>query len=157
MDNLHKLFLYDPDSGKCIRRVGRGNRAPIGEEISRKTKNGYLIVQVDRKNYLVHRLAWFLMTGEWPKEIDHINGVKTDNSWKNLREATRSMNMQNYRQAKRNNRSGFLGVRETDDMTFQARIHRDGVTLCLGTYSTAQEAYDTYVSAKRKIHPAGTL
>ena len=32
------------------------------------------------------------MTGEWPKEIDHINRIKDDNRFCNLRITTRSLN-----------------------------------------------------------------
>lgn len=36
------------------------------------------------------------MTGEWPKDqIDHINRIKDDDRWENLREATQSQNSYN--------------------------------------------------------------
>ena len=57
-----------------------------------------------------HRLAWFYMTGEWPKNhIDHVNGLEGDNRWCNLREATNSENMLN-RKMNKNNKTGVKGV-----------------------------------------------
>lgn len=36
------------------------------------------------------------MTGEWPKnQIDHINRIRDDDRWENLREATQSQNSYN--------------------------------------------------------------
>jgi hypothetical protein len=54
-----------------------------------------------------HRIIWALMTGEWPKEIDHINGNGWDNRWKNLRNGTHVENLQNRTEF---NKSGFRGV-----------------------------------------------
>lgn len=50
------------------------------------------------------------MTGKWPAwEVDHINGIKTDNRWPNLREATGSQNQGNRKLTKAN-KTGFKGV-----------------------------------------------
>jgi hypothetical protein len=43
------------------------------------------------------------MTGEWPKDqIDHINRIKDDDRWENLREATQSQNSFNREWAEAN-------------------------------------------------------
>ena len=60
---------------------------------------------------MVHRIIWKLQTskdpGKW--EIDHVNGIKDDNRWKNLRLATHDHNNQNTK-VQKNNSSGFKGV-----------------------------------------------
>ena len=53
---------------------------------------GYRRVMYMGKEVLAHRLAWFLKTGDWPKDkIDHINGIKGDNRWTNLRDVSQSV------------------------------------------------------------------
>lgn len=80
---------YNPYSGYFTRRK---NGKPVGSDHG----NGYLTVYVLGKHYYAHRLAWLYVTGEWPKDdIDHIDGNRINNSWGNLREATRSQNLIN--------------------------------------------------------------
>jgi len=86
--------------GKIIGCLAGGSR-PGGE---------YLRVKFCGKQVYVHRLAFFLMTGEWPKShVDHINGIKTDNRWCNLRLATMSQNKANEG-IRESNSSGWKGV-----------------------------------------------
>lgn len=67
------------------------------------------MLKLGKKAYLEHRLVWFYIHGEWPSEIDHINGIKSDNRIENLRVATRSQNCANVRVLK-SNKSGAKGV-----------------------------------------------
>lgn len=99
-----ELLDYNPDTGMFIRKR---NAAPA----DRKHSDNYKAVKVGGKLFLSHRLAWFYMYKVWPEgEIDHINGVRTDNRISNLRVVTRTGNNQNIRTAKRSNKScGLLG------------------------------------------------
>ena len=57
---------------------------------------GYKQVTVLGRRIYVHRIAFFLYYGRWPKDqIDHINRDNTDNSINNLRECSRSENHRN--------------------------------------------------------------
>ena len=110
----HELLRYDPETGffwwKFIKintecRASRARYKAFNSHIAGKRafvthKSGdpkeYLRGQIDGKTYRAHRVAWLLHYGRWPKEIDHINGNKSDNRILNLRECTRAENMANF-------------------------------------------------------------
>lgn len=71
--------------------------------------NGYLYGCILGWHYLTHRLVWQLVHGKLPDEIDHINGIRTDNRLVNLRSVTRKENCKNQGRDKRNT-SGVTGV-----------------------------------------------
>ena len=97
------------------------------------------------------------MRGTWPNlQIDHINGVKDDCRWSNLREVDGFLNMQNQRRPMRDNKVGFLGVVRTG-RRFRASIGAGGKHRGLGTFDTPELAHAAYIAAKRKLHPGGTL
>lgn len=110
IERLKELLHYDPETGVftwiLVRRGGRP-----GKEAGNIHKvHGYRSLMIDSKEHKCHRLAWFYMTGEWPKEhVDHINSDRSDNRWCNLREATHSQNMMNRGRLPQN-RSGLKGV-----------------------------------------------
>lgn len=58
---------------------------------------------------LAHRVAFTLMGVPLPHEVDHINGNRSDNSWANLRPATRQQN--EYNKAGYSKRGMPKGVR----------------------------------------------
>jgi hypothetical protein len=91
--------------------------------------------------------------GEWPSgEIDHINGVRTDNRVENLRVATRSENMQNTKKPV-TNKSGKKGV-SWDKTTgkWRAEIRANGKKYNLGRFKTIEEAFKAHESAADKLH-----
>ena len=65
-------------------------------KITGVNSNGYIRVYIKSKEYLAHRVCWFLNYEEWPKKsIDHINRIKTDNRLNNLREASPAEQLRN--------------------------------------------------------------
>lgn len=153
-------FVYDPLTGQFSYRhqCGRWGRIPAGTPCGIRMNTGYISIPIGYKKYLAHRLAWFYMTGEWPKEqVDHLNCIRDDNRWINLREATGAINTQNERRPRSSNvRTGFLGVRPSG-RKFSSVITVGGKPKYLGTFESAELAYDAYVTAKRKYHPGCTL
>lgn len=93
-DDLKKILEYNEITGDFIWIVNmkhNPNKGKKGGSINRTT--GYRYISIYKRRYYESHLAWFYMTGSWPeKEIDHINRIKYDNSWKNLRLADRSQN-----------------------------------------------------------------
>ena len=115
-------------------------------------------IRVDGKTYQAHRLAWFYMTGAFPEKfIDHINGVRNDNAFANLRQVDNAGNMQNTRQAHRNNLTcGLLGVSKTRT-GWRAMISVGGKNIYIGRYDTPENAHQAYLERKRVLHPTCTI
>ena len=148
---LKELLHYAPETGVFTRKKDKGNRKK-GEVAGTPHNHGYWKVSVNSRQYLAHRLAFFYMTGEWPKEqIDHRNRDKRDNRWCNLREATHAQNMQNCKISK-NNKSGFKGVTIDKHGSWYAHIMIDRKLISLGSHKTAEEAHETYCKAADRLH-----
>jgi hypothetical protein len=145
LEYLKSILRYDHETGNWHYLVSRGRNGAKGSIAGYCSKDGYHRILFKRKNYLSHRLAWFYMTGEWPKEfIDHINRNKIDNRWCNLREATASQNNRN-KSVNRKNTTGLKGVSAGKDGKFR-------VYICLGTFSSKEEAKNVYDEAAKKIY-----
>jgi hypothetical protein len=146
-EEVCQLLDYDPDTGVFRWREGNCRRS-AGDVAGNLMHDGrYERIGIGGRSYLSHRLAWFYVYGEWPKEIDHINRNKRDNRIANLRAVTRKENQLN-RGLNKNNTSGvkgvmaaqgkwmasyckrYLGIFDTKDAAIMAREEaekRDGV------------------------------
>jgi hypothetical protein len=109
-----------------------------------RNRRGYIDISIDGHRYLGHRLAWLYMTGAWPeKEIDHINCNPSDNSWRNLRQATRRQNMCNTRA-----RAAYKGVTwSIKSRKWQAGIKTGGKFYYLGLFDDPRTAHAAYCEA----------
>lgn len=110
IDELKTVFRYDPETGLISwLKPPRGFRTPNGAA-GTVNKSGYVVIGRKPNFFTAHRLAWALHTGEWPQgQIDHINGIRNDNRWVNLRLATGRQNKQNS-PLPAHNTSGFKNV-----------------------------------------------
>lgn len=88
-EHIRKHFTYDPSTGDISRSDRKNSNGSLD-------KDGYLIIKIKTIQYKAHRLAWFLYYGNFPaREIDHINRIKTDNRIENLRDVSRTINVNN--------------------------------------------------------------
>lgn len=156
-DALRELLAYDPLTGAFVWRR-KINHAKPGDAAGHLNRTlGYVMIGVAGRCYWAHRLAWLHVTGEWPERgIDHINGVKHDNRWSNLREATQGVNNQNQRRAHRDSLTGVLGVTKKR-RKYRAQIVLNRKTNYLGTFDTPELAHAAYLAAKRRMHEGGTI
>lgn len=86
------------------------NRKLAGKEAFTANLNGYRQGEIFGRHSKAHRVLWLLYTGKWPSaDIDHINGIRSDNRIENLRVVSRAENLKNQR-LRTNNTSGVTGV-----------------------------------------------
>ena len=158
-ERLQELLHYDPETGIFRWRVKRKKMNP-GDVAGHTIGRGYVKISVHDKQYFAHRLAFLYMTGEFPPGVmDHINCVKNDNRWANLRSATHKINAENIRVATSRNKVGILGVASPRNgrTQYKSSIQHNGARFHLGYFETPELAHSAYISAKRKLHKGGTL
>lgn len=155
---LREYLHYEPATGvfTWIKGSGPARAGRAAGCISHTTGYRYICILGRREG--AHRLAFLYMTGAMPPEhVDHINGVRDDNRWVNLRLATVGQNRQNQRIGSANT-SGLLGASwDKSRQSWIAMITVDRKQKNLGRYPTKEEAHAAYVKAKRELHPYGTL
>lgn len=152
LERLQTLLSYDANTGWFTWRVNKGN-VKAGARAGKDASNGYRRVKVDCVEYPEHRLAWFYMTGEWPKcVIDHIDRDQRNNAFDNLREANYAENQYN-RTHQRNNTSGHKGVSfNKKSQKWRAEIMRNGRSHYLGQFGDIELAVAAYREAANDLH-----
>lgn len=161
-DELRLALYYDPETGVFLRRVNSRRRPNQMIPTGCKTTNGYTAISLRGYAYTAHRLAWLYMTGAWPEnDIDHIDGVRSNNQYRNLRDVKKSTNAQNRRRQSVYKSTGLpLGVtlkRVTLEKPYAATIRVDGRKKSLGYYRTPEDAHQVYLAAKREHHQGCTI
>lgn len=155
IDALHEILNYNPQTGVWTWKVRRSMRAGPGSVAGSLNADGHRQIEINDKTYMSSRLAWLYMTGEWPAvEVDHIDPSRPwDDSWENLREATRRNNCGNRRR-RSDNASGYKGVvfhKRGYPSPWQAYIGiASGKHKNLGYYKTPEEAHAAYCAAARE-------
>lgn len=151
---------YDPVTGVFVRLplVGSDRHSKMhntrfaNRPTGSRSTSGYtdIIVVIDGVTFRIraHRVAFALMTGNWPSEdveIDHRNNDRSDNRWENFRLASHSQNGQSKGQNKRNT-TGFKGVtfREGVPNPWKAQIGPGGKKIALGYFPTKEAAAAAY-------------
>lgn len=158
-ERLREVLHYDPETGVFTWAKNRPRCKMGGVAGCFSKQTGYILLRVDHRLWLAHRLAFLFMTGEWPKhEVDHINGNRSDNSWGNLRDVVSRVNKENMRTARCDNTSGLLGVSWFKPAKlWKASIQVDKIQRHLGYRKTKEEAAQLYLEAKRKLHEGCTI
>lgn len=122
------------------RRIKVGTPALTG-----KLSNGYYGGRVNGVHFYAHRVVFYLTHGYWPKQVDHVNGVRDDNRPDNLREANHTTNAQNKLAR------GYYF--DKDLQRYRVRVWVNGVAKECGTYKLESDARKAYLQAKQVAHP----
>ncbi len=148
-ERLIELLTYDKDSGDFIWNIANSNRVikgAVAGTISPTT--GYVNIGIDGKTYRGHRLAFLYVHGCMPEFVDHINHIRTDNKWHNLREASKVENGRNISMPITNT-SGQVGVSFRKDRNrWHAYITVDDKRTNLGNFTEYSEAVNARKNAE---------
>lgn len=157
--------LFDYDDGHLVRKHSSGGRyaGASTRDIKPNVSSGYIIIRVYGKPYVLHRVVWQWHNEEalGRRELDHINGDKTDCRYENLRIADISQNSWNAKKKCRKSglepASKYVGVsrspRKNGTIRWKSVIRVRGATLSLGSnFLTEDGAYVARIAAEKKYH-----
>lgn len=142
---------YNPETGAFYwKRTRQGCRKQAGEEAGSIVGTGYRSIQFDGVRHQAHRIAWWMIHGWLPEEIDHINMDRADNRLVNLRPADSSRNKCNRLHG--TGASGLKGVHPSGrrERPWKAYITLNGRYRHLGHFHTPEEAGRVYDAAARQ-------
>ena len=155
---LRQILEYDPDTGLLHWKAGHIRAGK--QAFTYKNKRGYLCSNVRfggvPQTLSAHRVAWALHHGAYPSgQIDHINGVRTDNRISNLRDITHAENAMNKAMSPLNT-SGVNGVYyHAQTGKWCAQISAFGKKIGLGLFESKENAVIARKAAERVVgyHP----
>ena len=153
-DEDYRIMVLNDTTIKCF-RDGRifticknsNKYGKKGEWIERTTKtdsNGYIHIGIGRKMYFAHRLIMLAFIGDSDQQVDHINRIKTDNRFENLRYCTNTENSLNREFV--DTAKGYSWHKNK----WQARICINFKHKHLGSFDNEQDARQAYVEACTK-------
>lgn len=151
-EEFREFFKYDPDTGHFF-RIKTAKGAECNKRVGFITpSDGYRRIRVKGLNFMEHRLAFLYMTSKWPQFIvDHINGIRDDNRWCNLRHVTWSQNNA-VRSTQNNNSSGIRGVCLHRSGRWRAALWFNGRQIYHKLFATKEEAAVAYATAFEKYY-----
>ncbi len=149
--DIRELIDYNPETGVLTAKVNFSGRQ-AGSVIGSQTWQGYYAFSLFGKKCFAHRLAWLLHYGEWPSQpIDHINGIKTDNSIRNLRLCSLSQNQFN-KPTQKNNTTGVKGVYwNKRDKRYVASVQFNGKKYSAGHHKDIDSAKEAVMKLREKL------
>lgn len=150
-ETLQTLLDYNPDTGVFTWLMPTG-KPKSGDIAGSPNSRGYIHVQIAKKLYKAHRLAWLYMTGEWPTSlVDHEDTDRQNNRWGNLRLATPGQNRCNAK-VNKDSRSGIKGVKRIPSGNQIAALRINGKFTHLGTFDTPEAAEEAARAAREQHH-----
>ena len=150
VEDLYKKLAYNKDTGEFTwLEFNKYHPDLQGTKAGGLNSAGYVHIKIDGVKHKAHRLAFLYMEGKYPsKTVDHINRVKHDNRWCNLREA--DMFEQNENQCiRKDNTSGYKGINwNKRNRKWDVRLSINKQRLFLGTFTRLEDAVNKLKATK---------
>lgn len=148
---VRELVNYDPETGVFTLRSSPKAHC-VGNILGAVDAKGYVRFNIQKISVAAHRVAWVHQYGYWPRDqIEHVNGVRSDNRIANLRECTNAENRQNIKR-EGYGVSGHVGVHRGYGGKWVASIGLAGKRVYLGIYDNVDDAIAAYKAAKVGTH-----
>lgn len=149
---LKELVTYDPLIGEMTWIVTKSKLTPAGSLVGYVNRKGYRATNIDGKSYLVSRLIWLYVTGDFPKRfIDHKDRNRLNNKWDNLRESTNSQNSANrkdiIKDVPRN-----IEYCDNRKKPYRVRIRHDGKIHYFGYFENIEDAKLVAIEKSKELH-----
>jgi hypothetical protein len=146
-----ELFDYNPETGDITWKASNSNVVKIGQKAGSLDRLGNrIVIMADKTIYRAHQIAFLIMQGYIPEEVDHINGDSSDNAWDNLRGVSHSENMQN-RKLCSNNTTGIMGVAwNKNNNNWRVRIKHANIFHEVGSFINFLDACCARKSAENR-------
>jgi len=129
---LKEVLKYDPETGEFTWIDVTNWSIKIGSIAGSRSHSGYRDVRIDGVKYRAHRVAFLYMDGYLPENrVDHVNRLKDDNRFDNLREVSVQCNSRNCK-VMYTNTSGVTGVnwdKERRKWSAEIRVHPKNIKL----------------------------
>lgn len=145
---LNETFTYR--DGNLYWNHDRSYKIKKGMRAGHILNTGRMMIYLNGKQYMAHRLIYIYHYDLFDGIIDHINRDHTDNRIENLRICNQSQNQANS--FRKTNRAGYRGVVKWSYGRYKAKIRHKGIIYDLGVYDTAEEASKVYLDKQREIY-----
>lgn len=151
-EKANYLLNYDEESGIFTWKVPVKGTKGKGKQAGTLTHKGYVDVCIEGVKYGLHRVAFLLKTGNVPLCVDHVNCIKSDNRWVNLRPANYSENGYNSKGA--GSSTGYKNVYydPRGNKKYFVVIVVAGKRMSLGYHNTPEEADKVAKKARKEHH-----